>query len=225
MARQYKQDVWQIAGPACGQYGIILVSDAIWIKPYAPPCVLLTKGIDAQQLPIKITDSMKARLLTIAACAMMGRRQRRARALGARRRRDVLPRRPRAAMPGVDFLCPAGDATPRAVHSTATGGPSSGTTGAATSRRSSSSPTQHSTPNAPPPLGRYHHDAQFFLLNCRLSDMIIDSNIAYAYTDKVLDPCPWASALTTTDARARGGRRGGSRTISTARRAPRRSTP
>lgn len=43
----------------------------------------------------------------------------------------------------------------------------------------------------PTPLGRYHHDAQFFLLNCRLSDMIIDSNIAYAYTDKVLDPCPW----------------------------------
>lgn len=205
MARQYKQDVWQIAGPACGQYGIILVSDAIWIKPYAPPCVLLTKGIDAQQLPIKITDSMKARLLTIAACAMMGRRQRRARALGARRRRDVLPRRPRAAMPGGRLpMPPAGGATPRAVHSTATGGPSSGTTGAATSRRSSSSPTQHSTPNAPTPLGRYHHDAQFFLLNCRLSDMIIDSNIAYAYTDKVLDPCPGASALTTTDARAKG---------------------
>ena len=100
MARQYKQDVWQIAGPACGQYGIILVSDAIWIKPYAPPCVLLTKGIDAQQLPIKITDSMKARLLTIAACAMMADGND-ALALWARgRRRDVLPRRPRAAMPG-----------------------------------------------------------------------------------------------------------------------------
>ena len=108
MARQYKQDVWQIAGPACGQYGIILVSDAIWIKPCAPPCVLLTKGIDAQQLPIKITDRMKARLLTIAACAMMGRRQRRARALGARRRRDVLPRRPRAAMPGGRLPMPRG---------------------------------------------------------------------------------------------------------------------
>ena len=43
----------------------------------------------------------------------------------------------------------------------------------------------------PTPLGRYHHDAQFFLINCKLSNQIIDSNISYAYTDKVLDPCPW----------------------------------
>lgn len=41
------------------------------------------------------------------------------------------------------------------------------------------------------PLGRYHHDAQFFLINCKLSAQILDSNISYAYTDKVLDPCPW----------------------------------
>lgn len=40
-------------------------------------------------------------------------------------------------------------------------------------------------------LGRYHHDSQFFLLNCKLSDMILDTNISYAYSDKVLDPCPW----------------------------------
>ena len=43
----------------------------------------------------------------------------------------------------------------------------------------------------PTPLGRYHHDAQFYLINCKLSDKILDSNISYAYTDKVLDPCPW----------------------------------
>jgi hypothetical protein len=43
----------------------------------------------------------------------------------------------------------------------------------------------------PTPLGRYHHDAQFLLLNCRLSPQILDSNIGYAYTDRVLDPCPW----------------------------------
>ncbi len=41
------------------------------------------------------------------------------------------------------------------------------------------------------PLGRYHHDSQFFLLNCHFSSMILDQNISYAYTDKVLDPCPW----------------------------------
>lgn len=40
-------------------------------------------------------------------------------------------------------------------------------------------------------LGRYHHDSQFFLLNCTLSDKILDTNITYAYSDKVLDPCPW----------------------------------
>ena len=43
----------------------------------------------------------------------------------------------------------------------------------------------------PTPLGRYHHDAQFLLLNCRLSPQILDANIGYAYTDRVLDPCPW----------------------------------
>ena len=43
----------------------------------------------------------------------------------------------------------------------------------------------------PTVLGRYHHDAQFYLLNCKLSSQILDQNIGYAYTDKVLDPCPW----------------------------------
>ncbi len=43
----------------------------------------------------------------------------------------------------------------------------------------------------PTPLGRYHHDSQFFLMNCRLSSQILDQNISYAYIDKVLDPCPW----------------------------------
>lgn len=43
----------------------------------------------------------------------------------------------------------------------------------------------------PTPLGRYHHDSQFFVINCRMSDQIKDADIAYAYTDKVLDPCPW----------------------------------
>lgn len=40
-------------------------------------------------------------------------------------------------------------------------------------------------------LGRYHHDHQFYLANCRLSRNILDTNISYAYSDKVLDPCPW----------------------------------
>jgi len=44
---------------------------------------------------------------------------------------------------------------------------------------------------SPTMLGRYHHDSQFFLLFCRLSNQILDTNISYAYSDKVLDPCPW----------------------------------
>lgn len=44
---------------------------------------------------------------------------------------------------------------------------------------------------SPTKLGRYHHDHQFYLVNCRLSKNILDSNISYAYSDKVLDPCPW----------------------------------
>jgi hypothetical protein len=40
-------------------------------------------------------------------------------------------------------------------------------------------------------LGRYHHDSQFFLLNCTLTSKIIDHSIGYAYTGQVLDSCPW----------------------------------
>jgi len=43
----------------------------------------------------------------------------------------------------------------------------------------------------PTHLGRYHHDSQFYLVHCHLSQNILDKNISYAYTDKVLDPCPW----------------------------------
>lgn len=44
---------------------------------------------------------------------------------------------------------------------------------------------------SPTKLGRYHHDHQFYLAHCRMSKNILDSNISYAYSDKVLDPCPW----------------------------------
>ena len=47
----------------------------------------------------------------------------------------------------------------------------------------------------PTHLGRYHHDSQFYLLNCKLSERILDRNISYAYTDKVLDPCPWGPRI------------------------------
>ena len=48
---------------------------------------------------------------------------------------------------------------------------------------------------SPTLLGRYHHDHQIYLLNCHLSEQILDANIQYAYSDKVLDPCPWGNRV------------------------------
>lgn len=44
---------------------------------------------------------------------------------------------------------------------------------------------------SPTLLGRYHHDSQFYLIDCALSKNILDGNIHYAYSDQVLDPCAW----------------------------------
>lgn len=50
----------------------------------------------------------------------------------------------------------------------------------------------------PTPLGRYHHDSQFFIMNCRMSKNILDEDINHAYKaqpslaiGKKVDPCPW----------------------------------
>ncbi len=48
---------------------------------------------------------------------------------------------------------------------------------------------------SPTVLGRYHHDSQFYFIFCSMSGNILDSNISYAYTDKVLDPCPWGQRV------------------------------
>lgn len=60
----------------------------------------------------------------------------------------------------------------------------------------------------PAPLGRYHHDSQFYLMSCRLSERILDKDIAYAYTDKVLDPCPWGKRVYYLDCHREGGHSG-----------------
>ena len=44
-------------------------------------------------------------------------------------------------------------------------------------------------------LGRYHHDAQFFLLHNRFSANILNRDIQYAYSDRVLDACPWGQRV------------------------------
>jgi len=61
---------------------------------------------------------------------------------------------------------------------------------------------------SPTVLGRYHHDAQIFLVSCNLSAQILDQNIGYAYTDKVLDPCPWGQRIYYFDCKREGGHSG-----------------
>ncbi len=57
-------------------------------------------------------------------------------------------------------------------------------------------------------LGRYHHDSQFFLQNCYFSKNVLDGNIHYAYSDKVLDPCPWGLRTYYNDCTREGGHSG-----------------
>lgn len=71
---------------------------------------------------------------------------------------------------------------------------------------------------SPTPLGRYHHDSQFYIVNCRMSANIMDRNIEHAYKGrtaeemakegKVLDPCPWGQRVYYQSNRREGGHSG-----------------
>lgn len=71
---------------------------------------------------------------------------------------------------------------------------------------------------SPTPLGRYHHDSQFYLVNCRMSENILDRNIEHAYKGrtaeemarqgKVLDPCPLGQRTYYYNCRREGGHSG-----------------
>ena len=70
----------------------------------------------------------------------------------------------------------------------------------------------------PTELGRYHHDSQFYIVNCKMSANILDKNIEHAYKGrtaeemakegKVLDPCPWGSRIYYYGCRRDGGHSG-----------------
>lgn len=56
----------------------------------------------------------------------------------------------------------------------------------------------------PTVLGRYHHDSQFYIINCHMTRNIIDENIDHAYAKtreqrlsegKDVDPCPWGKRV------------------------------
>lgn len=61
------------------------------------------------------------------------------------------------------------------------------------------------TATKPTKLGRYYHDAQFCLINCKMSESINDEDISYAYPDKVEDPCPWGKRVYYLDCVREGG--------------------
>ncbi len=97
--------------------------------------------------------------------------------------------------PGVDFLCPRGWCYATRCHFYGDSraivwhdgrGDKSKKLVITNSRFDAASPTV---------LGRYHHDSQFYFISCSMSKNILDSNISYAYTDKVLDPCPWGQRV------------------------------
>ena len=97
--------------------------------------------------------------------------------------------------PGVDFLCPRGwcyatrcrfygDSRAIVWHD-----------GRGDKSKKLVITNSHFDAASPTPLGRYHHDSQFYFVACSMTKNILDSNISYAYTDKVLDPCPWGQRV------------------------------
>lgn len=97
--------------------------------------------------------------------------------------------------PGVDFICPRGwcyatrcqfygDSRAMLWHDGRGG-------------KSKKFVITHSSFDAKTPtlLGRYHHDAQFYLIHCKLSKNVLNGNIQYAYSDKVLDACSWGQRI------------------------------
>ena len=93
--------------------------------------------------------------------------------------------------PGVDFLCPRGWCFAVRCHFMGDSRAIIWHDGRGDKDRKLVIKDSYFDAKSPTLLGRYHHDSQFFLLNCRLSKQILDTNISYAYSDKVLDPCPW----------------------------------
>ena len=93
--------------------------------------------------------------------------------------------------PGVDYLCPRGWCYATRCRFSGDGRALIWHDGRGDKQKKMVITNSTFDAKRPTPLGRYHHDAQFFLVNCQLSQQIMDANISYAYTDKVLDPCPW----------------------------------
>ncbi|MEI6945637.1 pectinesterase family protein [Paraflavisolibacter sp. H34] len=107
--------------------------------------------------------------------------------------------------PGVDFLCPRGWCYATRCTFYGDGRALIWHDGRGDYNKKLVITDSHFDSKRPVTLGRYHHDAQFFLLNCTMTDKIIDHPIGYAYTDQVLDPCPWGQRVYVHNIRREGG--------------------
>ena len=92
---------------------------------------------------------------------------------------------------GVDFLCPRGWCFATRCHFVGDGHPILWHDGSGDPDKKLVVKDSSFDALSPTLLGRYHHDAQFVLLNCRLTERILDSNIHYAYINKQPDPNAW----------------------------------
>lgn len=107
--------------------------------------------------------------------------------------------------PGVDFLCPRGWCYATRCSFYGDGRALIWHDGRGNYDKKLVITDSHFDSKSPVTLGRYHHDAQFFLLNCTMTDKIIDHPIGYAYTDQVLDPCPWGQRVYMYNVKREGG--------------------
>ncbi|NMA73109.1 MAG: pectate lyase [Bacteroidales bacterium] len=93
--------------------------------------------------------------------------------------------------PGVDFLCPRGWCYATRCHFYGDSRAMIWHDGRGDKSKKLVITNSSFDAKSPTLLGRYHHDSQFYLINCKLSKNVLNENIHYAYSDKVLDPCPW----------------------------------
>ncbi|MDD2299823.1 MAG: pectate lyase [Fermentimonas sp.] len=107
--------------------------------------------------------------------------------------------------PGVDILCPRGWCYATRISIYGDGRALIWHDGRSDYDKKLVITDSHFDSKSPVSLGRYHHDAQFFLLNCTMSDKIIDHPIGYAYSDKVLDTIPWGQRVYMHNLKREGG--------------------
>lgn len=110
--------------------------------------------------------------------------------------------------PGVDFLCPRGWCYATRCHFIGDSRAIIWHDGRGDKTKKLVITNSTFDAKSPTKLGRWHHDSQFFLVNCKLTQNILDSNIQYAYSDKVLDPCPWGERIYYLNCSREGGHSG-----------------